>query len=106
MDKILSLDNWIPYDAKAELAKTAKAARLKNGWKRETLSEKTGIPVSTLKRYETLGEISLDQFLKLVFVLGDLDKLKSVFDNDTAGFTSLEEIVQAKTRPVRKRGRL
>ena len=104
MDKILSLNDWLPYDAKIELAKAAKSARLKNGWKRDTLSEKTGIPTSTIKRYETTGEISLNQFLKLVFVLGDLDKLRDIFDNETHDFVSLDEMLKVKPMPKRKRG--
>ncbi|WP_340123725.1 helix-turn-helix transcriptional regulator [Methylobacter svalbardensis] len=106
MDKILSLNEWLPYDAKIELAKAAKGARLKRGWKRDTLSEKTGIPVSTLKRYETTGEISLDQFLRLTFVLGDLDRLKGVFDSDEQVFSSLDEMVTVKPEVKRKRGTL
>lgn len=106
MDKIISINNWLPYDAKSELAKAAKNSRLKRGWKRDTLSEKTGIPVSTLKRYETTGEISLDQFLRLTFVLGDLDKLKSVFDSEEQVFASLDEMLKVKPEIKRKRGTL
>ena len=106
MDKIMSLNDWLPYDAKLELAKAAKNARLNIGWKRDTLSEKTGIPNSTLKRYETTGEISLDQFLKLVFVLGDLDKLKGIFDSETTVFATLDDMLNVNPRPKRKRGRL
>ena len=106
MDKILSLNDWLPYDAKIELAKNAKNARLKRRWKRDTLSEKTGIPTSTLKRYETSGEISLDQFLRLTFVLGDLDKLKGVFDNEEPVFTSLDEMLKVKPEVKRRWGTL
>lgn len=102
MDKQISLDDWVPMEAKKELAKLAKETRLARGWKRETLSDKTGIPVPTLKRYETTGEISLHQFLKLTFVLGDLDKLKSVFDPEKPFYASLEDIVNEK--PKRQRG--
>ena len=103
---MLSLNDWLPSDAKTELAKAAKNARLKNGWKRDTLSEKTGIPASTIKRFETVGEISLNNFLKIVFLLGDLDKLKNVFDNETHSFTTLDEMANAKPKPKRKRGSL
>ncbi len=106
MDKIMSLNDWLPYDAKLELAKAAKNARLNLGWKRDTLSEKTGIPTSTLKRYETTGEISLDQFLKLVFVLGDLNKLKGIFDSETKVFATLDDMLKVNPMPKRKRGRL
>jgi transcriptional regulator with XRE-family HTH domain len=106
MNKILSINDWLPHDAKIELAKAAKNARLKKGWKRGTLSEKTGIPVPTITRYETTGEISLDKFLRLAFVLGDLDKLKGVFDSEEQVFSSLDEMLKVKPEVKRKRGRL
>jgi hypothetical protein len=106
MDKIMSVDDWLPYDAKIKLAKSAKIARLKRGWKRDTLSEKTGVPTSTLKRYETTGEISLDQFLRLTFVLGDLDKLKGLFDSEEPAYASLDEMLKVKPEVKRRRGTL
>lgn len=106
MDKILSIDNWIPYEAKKELANAAKEARLTKGWKRDTLSEKTGIPSSTIKRYETVGDISLDQFLKLVFVLGDLDKLRDVFAGEPNSFVTLDDALRESVVTKKKRGRL
>lgn len=104
MDKIISLDDWVPGEAKKALAKQAKETRLARGWKRETLSEKTGIPVPTIKRYETTGEISLNQFLKLAFVLGDLDKLKTVFEPNKPFYTSLDDIIKENAKPKRQRG--
>ena len=104
MDKIISLDDLLPIEAKKMLANQAKETRLARGWKRETLSQHTGIPVPTIKRYETTGEISLRQFLKLVFILGDLDKLKEVFKPEEPFYTSLDEIPQTKEKPKRQRG--
>jgi transcriptional regulator with XRE-family HTH domain len=106
MDKIISLNDWVPHDAKLELAKAAKEARLKRGWKRDTLSEKTGIPLSTLKRYELTGDISLNQFLMLTFVLGDLDKLKELFASEEPVYTSLDDILKQKPTVKRRRGNL
>ena len=104
MDSIISLDDFLPVEAQKTLAKQAKETRLARGWKRETLSQHTGIPVPTIKRYETTGEISLRQFLKLVFVLGDLDKLKEVFKPDEPFYTSIDEIEKVKIKPKRQRG--
>ena len=106
MDKILSIDDWLPVEAKKSLAKQAKETRLARHWKRATLSKHTGIPVPTIKRYETTGDISLQQFLKLVFVLGDLDKLKGVFTPEKPFYSSIEEIEksEAKPKPKRQRG--
>jgi transcriptional regulator with XRE-family HTH domain len=106
MDNTLSFDDWLPVEAKQELAKKAKEARLARSWKRETLAERTGIPVPTIKRYETTGEISLHQFLKIVFVLGDLNKLKTVFDSEAPFYASLEDIIKEKPKKTRKRGSL
>ncbi|NOQ35572.1 MAG: helix-turn-helix domain-containing protein [Methylococcaceae bacterium] len=102
MDKILSLNNWIPTEAKSNLSKAAKAARLRQALKRDTLSEKTGIPTATIKRFETSGEVSLDNFLKIAFVLGDLEVLKNVFIEPQA--SSLDEIIAADKKPKRQRG--
>ena len=104
MDKIVSLEDLLPVEAKKLLAKQAKETRLARGWTRETLSQQTGIPVPTIKRYETTGEISLRQFLKLVFILGDLDKLKEVFKPEEPFYTSLDEIEKIKKKPKRQRG--
>jgi len=104
MVKVLSLDNWAPFQAKKEMAKKAKEARLKRSWKRDTLSEKSGVPVSTIKRYETTGEISLDQFLRIVFELGDLDKLKSVFDKEPILYATLDDMLKDSLVKKRTRG--
>ena len=102
----MSIDDWIPVEAKKTLARQAKETRLARNWKRETLSQHTGIPVPTIKRYETTGDISLQQFLKLVFVLGDLDILKEVFQPEKPFFSSIEEIAKSETqsKPKRQRG--
>ena len=106
MDKMISIDDWLPVEAKKTLAKQAKETRLARGWKRQTLSKHTGIPVPTIKRYETTGNISLQQFLKLVFVLGDLDILKEVFKPEEPFYSSIDEIAKSavKSKPKRQRG--
>ena len=104
MDNIISLNNLLPIEAQKKLAKQAKESRLARGWTRETLSQQTGIPVPTIKRYETTGEISLRQFLKLVFILGDLDQLNDVFKPDEPFYSSLDEIQKATEKPKRVRG--
>ncbi len=104
MDNIISLNNLLPIEAQKKLAQQAKESRLARGWKRETLSQQTGIPVPTIKRYETTGEISLRQFLKLAFILGDLDKLNEVFKPDEPFYSSLDEIQKTKEKPKRVRG--
>lgn len=102
MDNMLSLNDWIPSEAKANLAKAAKTARLKQALKRDTLSKNTGIPSATIKRFETCGDISLHNFLKIVFVLGDLEIMKTVFAESQA--SSLDEIIAENKKPQRQRG--
>ena len=106
MDKIQTPTDLLLNDSKIELAKAAKDARLKKGWKRDTLSKHTGLPLSTIKRYETNGRISLDHFLRLAFVLGDLDKLREVFKSEEHVYASLDEMQKAKPEVKRKRGRI
>ena len=64
-------------DIQKLLATQCKALRLQKNYKRLTLSQRSGVPEPTLRRFETTGEISLRQFLMLVQALGQL----SVFEN-------------------------
>ncbi len=101
----MSINDWLPVEAKKTLAKQAKETRLARGWKRETLSKHTGIPVPTIKRYETTGDISLKQFLKLVFILGDLNILKEVFKPEEPFYSSIDEMAKTAVKPKQKRQR-
>ncbi|MGR3631966.1 MAG: helix-turn-helix domain-containing protein [Limimaricola soesokkakensis] len=56
--------------AATDLAATARARRLGLNMTQEALSEASGVPLSTLKKFERSGQVSLISFLVLCDALG------------------------------------
>ena len=79
------MDNIEPFKffgigtAKRKLAARAKARRLAENLTRETLSECSSVPVSTLKRFETTGDASIDAIIRIAFALGCMDSFSELF---------------------------
>lgn len=93
-----------PNDIQHQLAADIKRSRLEiKGWKRDTLAQKSGVPTSTIKRFENSGEISLRQLLMLVHALGQLDVFDQLCKSEPEGMGMNEYIKQNENKP-RKRG--
>ena len=71
-------------ETQLRLAEAAKKRRKFLDHSRERASEVSGIPESTIRKFESTGEISFRQFLTLMQVYSDLDMLKNVFENPPA----------------------
>lgn len=93
-----------PKDIQGQLAAEVKRSRVEiNGWKRDTLAEKSGVPASTIKRFENSGEISLRQLLMLVHALGLLDRFDQLLNNEIEGMR-MDEYIKQNARKPRVRG--
>ena len=93
-----------PNDIQHQLAADLKRSRLEiKGWKRDTLAQKSGVPASTIKRFENSGEISLRQLLMLVHALDLLDQFDQLLKNDLKKM-SMDDYIKQNTHPSRKRG--
>lgn len=71
---------FTPRQIKVQIAKQAKQRRLDLDFSRKTLALKSGVPDSTIKRFETTGNISLDALLKIALVLDGLDEFGKLFE--------------------------
>ncbi|NOX08217.1 MAG: helix-turn-helix transcriptional regulator [Gammaproteobacteria bacterium] len=91
-----------PTDLQKSLGRKAKALRLRYGYKRTTLSEKSGVSPETIRNFEQSGKITLENFLKIAFALDESRKLHSLFEADE--ITSIREI-EDRQQPLPKRGR-
>lgn len=69
------------------------------------LSERSGVPLPTLRKFEQTGIISLESFLKLLSVVGGLEELTQSLQPPNPVFTSLDEVLKESQKTVRKRGR-
>jgi len=104
INAIDKLDFIIWKDVQNQLAKDIKRLRLTvKGWKRDTLAKHSGVPSSTIKRFETTGEISLRQFLMLVQSLGMLNRMNKLLEIDIEGMR-MDDLLKQMERKERKRG--
>lgn len=85
-----------PYDVSMELAERAKEKRKYMKLTQMQLAEKSGVSLSSLKRFERKGEISLSSLLKIAMVLDSLKDFENVFEKPE--YASIEEILNDKSR--------
>lgn len=81
-----------------------KQLRLSIGYTQEALSERSGVSLGSLKRFERAGEISLVGLLKISAVLGCLKDFESLAVKDVTQGMSLDQIIASDKTPIRKRG--
>ena len=69
----------------------------------KSLSEKSGVSLGSIKRFETSGEISLKHLLKLALVLDALDEFHNLFPQKE--YECIDDILKSRKQKERKRGR-
>lgn len=105
MDNILTIMACLlktSQEVQKELSNKFKQKRLDKNLTQEGLSERSGVSLGTLKRFENTGEISLQSLLKIALILNVLDEFDDLLKpNDKP--ISLINPVKVKQR---KRGQL
>ena len=91
----MELDILLGYSVPTDITKLT-AHRLRNIRKRkkisqEELSKKSGVSLSSLKRFEHTGDISYLSLVKLAFALDVENDLKNLFEK--VPYNSIEEII-------------
>ena len=61
------------------IAKQARVKRLEKNLSQKTLSEKSGVSLAVIKKFERLGKISLESLLKIALVLDALIEFENLF---------------------------
>ncbi len=93
-----------PSKAEDQLRESVKTRRLEQGLTQKGLAKRAGVSLSTLRKFEQKGLISLDSFLKLLMVLGGLEAMVDAVKPSTRTFTSIEEVLKTDQGKERKRG--
>lgn len=92
-----------PDEIAGLLAERVRAERLRREWKQETLAERSGVSLPTIRRYERTGRTSLENMLKLCHALGRLDEFADLLKPPPA--SSIDELAaRTAAAPKRKRG--
>lgn len=93
-----------PGEVGKSLADRSRALRLGANWTRQTLAERAGVTVASLRRFEETGKASLELVLRLAHALGRLEEFSKLLQPPAA--RSIEDLERMSRMPVRKRGRL
>lgn len=87
-----------------KLVNNVRERRLQMNLTQEGLAERSGVPLSTLRKFEQKGTISLDSFLKILSVVGGLEEIIEVLKPNKPVFKSIDEVIRTEEKPTKKRG--
>lgn len=90
--------------ALSKLAENIRERRLSMQLTQQGLSERSGVPLPTLRKFEQKGLISLDSFLKILMIVGGIEEIINALKPQKPAFNSIDEVLKTTTKPPRKRG--
>lgn len=88
-----------PGEITLRVGSNARAARLAQNLSRKTLSQMSGVSESTIKRFESSGQVTLDALVLMANALGCTQQLVELFAQEAP--MSISDIKQG----MRSRGR-
>ncbi len=86
---LLQTPNEMAYDVARRFRKLRRSRKVTI----KSLSERSGVPYSTLRRFESTGEIAFVSLVKIASVLGEDDQIQGLFANPHP--QSMEEVLRA-----------
>ncbi|MBO6830613.1 MAG: helix-turn-helix transcriptional regulator [Muricauda sp.] len=90
--------------AQKRIARNMRDLRLGKELTQKGLAERSGVSLSSLRKFEQKGIISLESFLKLALTLGCMDKLITATEPMENNFSSIDDVL-AKDDKKPKRGK-
>ena len=93
-----------PPEVEKLLADRFKSLRLQARYKRTTLALRAGVTAASLKRFETTGQISLKNLLRLAHALDRLPEFAELLDDPQA--TSMAELREQAGAKTPRRGQI
>ena len=100
-------DNVLPFNLLSHqevllaLAAKVRQRRLTNEWTRQDLANYSNVTVSSIKRFELEGKISLDKLIAIAFALNAVDEFLLLFPEKR--IASIRDLEQGRSE--RKRGK-
>ncbi|MEV9499994.1 helix-turn-helix domain-containing protein [Aliarcobacter butzleri] len=99
---MLAINISTPKSIMQDLKDKFKQKRLSLNLTQEGLSNKSGVSLGSIKRFESSGEISFESLLKIALVLNCLDDFKNIANEKDEQYESMEDLL--KVKPIKKRG--
>mgnify|MGYP003616037879 FL=1 len=91
--------------AQKKIAENVRERRLQMDLTQEGLAERSGVPLSTLRKKKKKGNISLESFLKLLSVIGGLEEVINALKPNKPNFKSIDDVLKTEAEIIKKRGR-
>ena len=85
-----------PEEIRKTIGANAKKKRKELGYTQEELSRMAGMTLSSYRRFEQTGHISLDSLICVSVSLDSIDELKTLFTKRT--FKNLKEVIEYEKR--------
>lgn len=85
-----------PNEMALEAAKRFRKVRKTKGITLKKLSEASGVPYSTIRRFESTGEVSFVALAKLASAINEDDQIESLFADYRP--SSIEEVIRGNYR--------
>ena len=84
------------------LAENLKARRLQRKLSTKSLSEISGVPASSIQRFELKHSISLESYVKIAKALGYSEEIMSLLSEPK--YDTMEELLEINKNSTRRRG--
>lgn len=91
--------------AQQKIANHVRDRRLGMELTQKGFSQRSGVPLASLRKFEQKGIISLESLLKILIVVGGLEEIVAALKPDKPTFTSIDDVLKEDNTPYRKRGR-
>ncbi|MEI8026783.1 MAG: helix-turn-helix transcriptional regulator [Pseudomonadota bacterium] len=92
-----------PFEKQAAIARRARSLRISLNIQQKELSEKSGVPLPTLRKFEQTGVISLNALIRIAMALGALGDFDRIFEERE--IRTIAELEARENSPKRKRVR-
>ncbi len=77
-----------PHDLLSQIAKQAKEKRLSLNLTQQSLSDRSGVSLGVLKKFERTGKISIESLLKLALIFGFSHRVYRIIQTQAPGILS------------------
>lgn len=99
---MLAINIQTPSSMLETIKDNFKQQRLSLNLTQEGLSNKSGVSLGSIKRFETTGQISLESLLKIAFILDCLNDFQNIAIKKVDNFKTMDDLL--KSKPIKKRG--
>ncbi len=91
---MITLKQKMPKEIQTNIALRIRDIRKRRRLSQQSLAEKSGVSLGSVKRFENTGEISLKSLIKIAIALEIDDELSELFAE--VSFLSIEEIINGQ----------